>query len=253
MTILTRQFDINTDLELAAQVQASFFPRNMPIVSGVDIYATAESAYHVGGDFYDLVAMPSGDLFFAIGDVSYKGMSAALIMAILRKVFRISLKSIPEPTPSDVLRYISADMYEDFVMNGMFATLVVGHFLPEYRTLHVSNAGHSPVIYRAAGGHAKIVPAHAAPLGVIKDEAYEDQALRLCENDLLAVLTDGYPEVKNQTGELFGHTKLLDIIDKLSESTATQLADEIYTEISQFGAGQDERDDQALVIIKGVT
>lgn len=244
-------FDIKADLALAEQVQSSFLRRPIPSVSGLDIHADYKFAHQVGGDFYDFIGGPANSLFFAIGDVSYKGMSAALMMAVLRNVLRTASGVGENPTPSSILTYANANMFEDLSLNGMFATTFIGHYRPNSRCLTFSNAGHAPVLYRQRNGCVQLLEATHVPLGVLAKEEYTDVQIRMKEGDLLAVLTDGYMENQNQAGTIYGYDGLMNSINSSAEKSSEKIAQTIYEAFCHFDFGVQSHDDRALLIIKG--
>lgn len=244
-------FDIKADLALAEQVQRSFLRKPIPAVDGIEIYADYTFAHQVGGDFYDFMKGPSNSLFFAIGDVSYKGMSAALMMAVLRKVIRTATRVDEEPTPSSILRYANVNMYEDLALNDMFATTFVGQYQPDSRCLTISNAGHAPVFYRGSDKCIRLLEANHVPLGVLETEAYTDVQIRMEKDDLLVVLTDGYMENQNQAGTVYGYDRLMHSINSSVAESPEKIAQIISETACQVDFGVPSYDDRALLVIKG--
>ena len=151
---LVDQARIRTELEVAARIQVQLLPSDPPQVSGLDLAAGSRPALEVGGDFYDFIYHADNPFTFILGDVSGKGMSAALLMAISRTVLRSKTKSSPTPEPDIILSFANEEMYDDFTEVGMFATVFVGQYNKEQSQLTFANAGHSPVIYCPAGGEA---------------------------------------------------------------------------------------------------
>lgn len=245
-------FDLEADLVLAQQVQTSFLPQQIPYVGGIDVHVTHQFAHLVGGDFYDFLPGPANSLLFTIGDISYKGISAALMMAVLRKVLRTAAEVLTEPTPSAILTYANQSMYEDLSKNSMFATAVVGNYHAESRTLSLSNAGHSPVLYRPRNGVTQLLEADHVPLGVTSDEAYTDIELPLRRDDLLILLTDGYMESQNSPGTVFGCESVIRIAESTANQSSKEIARAIYDGYCKAGFGAPSHDDQALLILKGV-
>lgn len=252
MTLVAHTFDFRADLELAKQVQFNYLPQGIPAVPGIELFADSKSAHEIGGDFYDLIVGPEESLLFAIGDVSYKGMSAALITAVLHKVLRTGIKVLETPTPSALLNYINDDMYDELAINCMFATTLVGQYQPAGRNLVFSNAGHSPVIHRKFDGQAVLIEAGHPPVGVLEGQHFANQSLTLEPGDLFIILTDGYPEHRNQEGNYFGYDRLLKSIDTVAHQPPETIADLLYTEVDNFGSEMPHNDDKAIVIIKGV-
>lgn len=245
-------FDLEADLALAHQVQTSFLPQHPPTVAGIDIYAAHKFAHQVGGDFYDFLPGSSQNFLFTIGDISYKGISAALMMSVLRKVLRTAAETLADPSPSEILRYANRSMYEELSTNSMFATAVVGDYRAGSGYFTISNAGHAPVLYRPHNGTTKLLEAKHVPIGVMDDEDYSEQRVRLERNDLLVLLTDGYLERQNSLGTLFGYENVIRSIERTAHKSAQEIAQAIYERFSKTAYGAQSYDDQALLIIKGV-
>lgn len=250
LQIQAQSFDIEADLQLAKEVQATFLPQHPPFVEGIDIYADHKFAHMVGGDFYDFMRGASDSLIFAIGDVSYKGMSAALMMAVLRKVLRTASKVVDEVTPCRILDYTNANMYEELSNNGMFATVLIGQYQPETKCLSLSSAGHGPVFYRRANGQTQMVEATNVPLGVLDQASYVEHQIQMKKDDLLVALTDGYMESQNQSGTSYGYDSLFRIIDATADGSPREIAQAIQNEVCHYNFGVQDCDDQALLIIK---
>lgn len=251
-TLTTQLALLETDLEAAKQIQRGFMPQDMPITNGIDIFADTRSAQWVGGDFYDLIDLSTEHLVFIVGDVSKKGISAALFMAVICKVFRTSLKVLYKPTPNSILEYANTDMYLEFARTGMFATTFIGHYDATCRKLSYANAGHSPVIYRPASGHATLLQADGAPIGILETNPCANWELDMEPGDILIAATDGLAEATNPNGEMFGYERLLSLVDTLADYSAENIAAQIFDVLGQFGAGRPDEDDQTIVILKGI-
>jgi phosphoserine phosphatase RsbU/P len=247
------QARLRTELDLAAGIQLRLLPQHMPRVQGIDIYARSRPALQVGGDFYGFIPKSDQALTFAIGDVAGKGMSAALVMSITHTVLRNAARFMPTATPADIINRVNLDLYDDLTEVGMFVTSFVGHYDNASNSLHYANAGHSPVLFFRAGAAARLLHADGAPMGVLPTSFCEDQVLMLQPGDVLVVATDGFSEARSPEGELFGHERLLALIQELATLSAHEIADRMYTIISQWSAGASQDDDQTLVVIKALS
>lgn len=250
--LLSHVAQLEFELEQAKQVQSGFLPVLPATIGGLQIWAESRPARQVGGDYYDLIQLAPDQLIFAVGDIVNKGMSAALLMAVLRKVIRTGIKLAIPPTPAAILAYASADMYDEFDRAGLFATAFIGHFDATRRTLFYTNAGHSPVIYRPAQGAARLLPADYAPLGVLHQSIYTEQTLDLSPGDLLVIATDGLVEASDRAGHRFGYDKLLTVVDRLADRSAQELAVTLFAAVTQFSANCIQEDDQTMLILKGM-
>jgi sigma-B regulation protein RsbU (phosphoserine phosphatase) len=243
---------LQTEMELAKDVQTRLLPKQLPKVPGLDLFAASRPAFQVGGDFYDLIFQKRRPFLFTVGDVAGKGMPAALLMAMTRTIMRNVASSLPVLSPEDVLRRSTESLYDDFTEVGMFSTVFVGQYHPNTRQLIYANAGHSPVIYCPAGSPASMLEADGAPLGVLPVSLSENQHLTLNVGDVLIVATDGFSEARDGADEMFGYERLLALTESLADYGAAQIGTALFETISSFSLGNDQDDDQTLLVVKGV-
>ena len=248
------QAKFETEMELAQNVQLSLLPRNPPVIDGLELWAGSRPALQVGGDFYDFIDEPGRPFIFAVGDVSGKGMPAAILMAMTRTVLRNGARFANPPTPEEFMRRANEDLYDDFTEVSMFVTVFVGRYDPETRTMHYANAGHSPVIYCPAGGPARLLEADGPAMGVLPINLSENHTMQFNPGDLLVAGTDGFCEARNINGDMFGYDRLLRLVEELAGSgkSAQEVASILFKTIEDFGAYHMQDDDQTLVIVKGV-
>ncbi|MEJ5199686.1 MAG: GAF domain-containing SpoIIE family protein phosphatase [Anaerolineae bacterium] len=249
------QTRLETEMALARRVQMHLLPQRPPAIAGLDICARTLPALEVGGDFYDLIHPAGGPYSFAVGDVSGKGISAALIMAMTRTVLRSAGRSpgpgAAWPTPAQIMSRATDELYDDLTEVGMFATIFFGQYDPFEQRVRYANLGHSPVIYRPVGGPPRLLEADGPALGMLPFNLAEDQELAFGPGDLLLIATDGFNEARNVQGEMFGYERLLDLVQELADRPAEAIADRIYERVAEFSAGHGQDDDQTLVILKG--
>jgi sigma-B regulation protein RsbU (phosphoserine phosphatase) len=205
----------------------------------------------VGGDFFDYIHEKGRPLTCIVGDVSGKGMPAAMLMAMTLTALRGKSHTMEDASPDARFARTNEALYNDFTEVGMFATVFVSQYDPEKRRLAFVNAGHSPVIYRPAGGAATMLEADGVPVGVLPVSLCEQQAVSLGPGDLLILGTDGFSEAANNSGEMFGYDRLLALADQLAGHSAQEIHDQLYTRIRQFAAGHAQDDDQTLMVLKG--
>ncbi len=241
---------IQTEYELAQRVQNQLLPRQLPGFEGVDIWATSRPASIVGGDFYDFMSSSDDGFTFAVGDVSGKGMPAALLMAMTRTAIRTNSHTSHYPTPEDVVSNSNRELYDDFTEVNMFATVFIGQFEQSSNTLVYANAGHAPVIYCPIDGYAQLLEADGTAMGIMPDSFSKNQSLRLHSGDVLVVGTDGFCEARNARDEMFGYNGLLDLTQSLSDKPAQEIAERLCETIDAFSHGHSQEDDQTLVVLK---
>lgn len=250
---MLEQTKLQTELKLAQQVQLQLLPQTVPDVEGIDIFAVSRPALQVGGDFYDLIVEPGRPFIFTVGDVSGKGMPAALLMAMTRIMIHSRGKFMPRSTPAIILDRVNEEMYDDFTEVGMFSTVFLAQFDQDTRELSFANAGHSPVIhYRADTGIAELLEADGTALGILPVNYCENQTLNFNPDDILVVATDGFSETADIDGILFGYDRLLQLIETVAHETAKGITNALFEAVEQFRAGHPQDDDQTVIVIKGV-
>lgn len=246
------QARLKTELDLAAGIQLRLLPQHTPQVAGLDVCAGSRPALQVGGDFYDFIQRPNRPFVFTVGDVSGKGMSAALLMAMSRTVIANAAKFMPAPTPDVIMSRVNEDLYDDFTEVSMFATAFIGQYSRAHHELVYANAGHSPVIFCPAEGSARLLEADGTAIGVLPVSLCEKQTLPFQPGDVLIVASDGFSEARNARAELFGYDRLLRLAEDLRPQSAQQIRDGFFQAVAHFGAGQPQDDDQTLIVVKGV-
>jgi len=246
------QARLTTEMDLAKRIQDHLLPQKRPVIDGLDLWATSESASRVGGDFYDFIIREDQPFTFSVGDISGKGIPAALLMAMTRTIIRTKTNVNPLPTPQMILSLTNEELYDDFTQLSMFATVFVGQYNPQSRQLKYANAGHSPVIFCPAGGEARLLRADSTPVGVLPISLAEDQCLTFSPGDLLVVATDGFSEARNARGEEYGYDELVDLVQSLVDLPGQRIAEQMRVAVLTFSDGEPQSDDQTLVVLKGV-
>jgi sigma-B regulation protein RsbU (phosphoserine phosphatase) len=249
---LAQHMALKAEIDVAARIQSQLLLQKLPQIPGLDIYMHSHPAEQVGGDFYDFSAHENLPFVFAIGDVSGKGLPAALLMAMTRTVLHTAARSMSTVDPQAILVRVNEDLREDFIKVWMFATTFVGCYDPSTAQLCYANAGHSPVVYCPAGGQAVLLKADAPVLGVRPTSTYINHTLIFHPNDVLIAGTDGLNESFNARGEMFGYERLLKTVEKLAPLSSSQIGLELLNTIEQFTKGCQQFDDQTFIIFKGV-
>jgi sigma-B regulation protein RsbU (phosphoserine phosphatase) len=234
-----------------ANVQLHLLPRELPAVDGLEMYAYCRPAREVGGDFYTFDRHTSGQCVLTIGDVSGKGLRAALLMAMVRTIVHVTVHALLQLEPKAIASKVNEYLYDDFTEVGMFATIFVSCYDPTTRRLAYTNAGHSPVIYSPAAGPARFLDADVPMIGVLPVLPTKDTIISLDPGDVLVMGTDGLSEAQNSDGEMFGYKRLLTLVKSLQQESAQNIAEALFEAVNCFAAGCEQFDDQTLVIIKG--
>jgi Stage II sporulation protein E (SpoIIE) len=243
---------MKSDMDVAANIQLQLLQQRIPRVEGLDLYARSVPALQIGGDFYNFNMHKQGSLVFAAGDVSGKGLPAAMLMAMTRIVLHGAARFMPKVNPKLLLSRINEDLYDDFTDLGMFATTFVGCYEPDSHLLTYANAGHSPVLHCPLGGPATLLEADGPAVGILPLNLCENVCMDFLPGDVLVVATDGFSEAANAQGEMYGYERLCRLLEQLAPLNAEQIASEMFHSIIQFSEGQDQSDDQTIIILKGV-
>jgi sigma-B regulation protein RsbU (phosphoserine phosphatase) len=246
------QARLQTEMELAQEVQLRLLPQAVPQVMGLDLFADSQPAYQVGGDFYDFLSQPGQPFTFTIGDVSGKGMAAALLMATTQSALRSATRFLADPQPETVMAHVNEHLYDDLSEVGMFVTTFVGQFDRERRQLLYANAGHSPVIYCPPDGPARLLEADGTAVGVLPMSLCQNQTVDLPPGYVLVAATDGFSEARDGEGQMFGYERLLRLVENLSHEPATEIGRGLFAALARFRKGQAQDDDESLVVAKGI-
>ena len=240
---LLQQERVNRDLELAIEMQRSLLPAPRPAafpVCGVNL-----PAYEVSGDFYDFFELDNGRIYFSLGDVSGKGMDAALLMSKTASLFRCMGKTVHDP--GVLLATINRELCETAI-HGMFVTMVCGVLDTATGGVRLANAGHEPpLIHRANGGFTP-VPASAPPLGILPLEVGAggiQEELFTLDGGTLYIFTDGVTEGRLNTGERLAVRGFKEIILRHADDPA---AKRIQSVVSMLGDSGEQRHDDITIL-----
>jgi serine phosphatase RsbU (regulator of sigma subunit)/FixJ family two-component response regulator len=200
-----KQQQISAELEVARQIQNNLLRQSLPKIKGAKIQACCYPAREVGGDFFEVFAHPKGDLWLAVGDVSGKGVPAALFMSSAISVLRRELSVELPPPPNVIMQNLNHALSEDLIGNNCFITLVLACYTPTTRELVYANAGHIyPMHWTASANLAEnpnYLKVRSIPLGILPKWQAQSGQLVLSAGDTLLLASDGITEamVLNQT------------------------------------------------------
>jgi sigma-B regulation protein RsbU (phosphoserine phosphatase) len=241
----------NRELEIARDVQQRLFPQKLPAITGLDYFAACRPALRVGGDYYDFLALHDGKLGVAIGDVSGKGIGAALMMAGLQGSLRGQLLH-GNGDLTQLMVSINALMYEASDSD-RYATLFYAEYDPGRRCLSYVNAGHNaPMLCRKREGNWEVqrLEIGGTVVGLLPDISFQQATLGLKAGDMLVAFTDGISEAMNAAGEEFGEQRLMKEIEGCDGLTAAEVAKRLLGAVDTFVASAPQHDDMTLVVMK---
>ena len=235
------------ELEIAKQVQARLFPQRLPAMQTLEYAGACIQAHQVGGDYHDFLDLGRGRLGLAIGDISGKGIAAALLMANLQANLR-SLCAIALDEPERLLRSVNQLFYEN-TSESAYATLFFAEYDDRLRRLRFANCGHLPALLFRRDGTIEKLDSTCTVLGLFKEWDCSIIELGLFSGDVLALYTDGITESFNQAGEEFGEQRLIDALQRFRELPPAALIASVVTEVQEFSA-KEQYDDITLIVAK---
>jgi len=239
---------LNRDLKLAEQVQKRFLPQSVPTIAGFEFFAHYDPAYEVGGDYYDFVPLLRNRLALAVGDVSGKGVAAALMMAKFSGDTRYCILTEDSPAAAaDELNHLlfAAGIDEKFI------TLSLGILDVEKRSLSIASAGHPPILVRRTNGTVDEVGEDVAgfPLGIMPEAVYQETEIKLNPGDVVVIYSDGVTDARNLREELYDSRERRRLVRKLADTTGSPelVGRAILQDIREFSAGHTQVDDITLI------
>jgi phosphoserine phosphatase RsbU/P len=243
------------ELRIARDVQERLFPQHHPVIPGLEYAGACRSALEVGGDYYDFFPVSEADFGVAIGDVSGKGIAAALLMATLRAYLRGHTAGRDCDIPS-LMAHLNQFVFESSDAN-RYATFFYAQYNTSTRMLSYTNGGHNPpLLFRAAPPARSVDPVRlqtgGAVIGLLPDCAYQQDQIRFGAGDLLVAFTDGITEATNAAGDEWGEERLIGAIRALRSDSAEALITRVMAAVDEFVADAAQSDDMTMSVVRGV-
>jgi serine phosphatase RsbU (regulator of sigma subunit) len=240
---------IEQELKVARVIQQTLLPKTLPKLPGYDVAAYYQPAREVGGDFYDFLELEDGRLGLVVGDVTDKGIPAALVMATTRAMLRAAAQHLF--SPGDVLRRANETLVTDIPPN-MFITCLYAILEPESGRLHYANAGQDLPYRRRAGRSqgAEELKARGMPLGLMSGMEYEEKEILLEKGESILFYSDGLVEAHDPHHEMFGSPRLQGLVGA-HRSGGSSLIGFLLSELTRFtGEDWEQEDDITLVTLE---
>jgi sigma-B regulation protein RsbU (phosphoserine phosphatase) len=242
---------LESELELAQDVQKTLLPQEVPKIPGLEIAAFSRPAQIVGGDYFDFVDFSNGLHGLAIADVAGHGISASLHMASIQALLRTLVPV--NKSPAEVM----GQLHKLFIHNISFETFVtffIGTFDSSTKTLTFSNAGHlPPLVLRnntSKKESAEMLRPTGAAISLVEEAEYAEKTIELQKEDLLVLYTDGITEAVNLQNQEFGRERLIKLIQQVNNAPVKQVVQEIRQGLGEFSEGKPLADDTTIVICK---
>jgi serine phosphatase RsbU (regulator of sigma subunit) len=237
---------IESEIHVAQLIQQQFLPKTLPEMRGWEVHAYYRPAREVGGDFYDFIPTQEGRLVITTGDVTGKGVPAALVMATTRSILRGEARRLSDPAA--ILRSANELLIPDIPAN-MFVTCLCAVFDPVTGEMTLANAGHNlPYVRPAQENVADELKVTGMPLGLLQDSIYENRSTVIQPGETLVLHSDGITEAHNEHGEMFGFPRVKDLIACCEDPS--ELIDRLLESVAEFvGPDLEQEDDVTMVVL----
>jgi phosphoserine phosphatase RsbU/P len=266
---------LQNELTIAQEVQAQLFPQHISQLASLEVHGFCRPARTVSGDYYDFLTVDPDKLILAVGDVSGKGISAALLMATIHSAVRAySLEGMPslrepvamgaaassslllapglqgaEVSSGAMLSLLNHQLYQSTPAE-KYATLFLGIYDGRERRLTYSNAGHLPPIILSENGSVRRLEQGGTVIGLFDRRSYEEGSVTLREGELLLAYSDGVTEPENDFGE-FGESRLIDLVWKNRDLPLARISEIVTAAVDDWIGANEQPDDITLVLARG--
>jgi sigma-B regulation protein RsbU (phosphoserine phosphatase) len=264
---------LENELAIAQEVQAQLFPTHTHEVPGLELYGICRPARTVSGDYYDFLPFEAGKVAVAAGDVSGKGISAALLMATIHSAVRaFSLEASVTPamagaavggysgsslaysngdlSPARLMSLLNSQLYRS-TPTEKYATLVLCTYSSHTQILNYCNAGHLPPVVLSPDGSSRRLDAGGTVVGLFPDVTYDEGAIRLSRGEIVVAYSDGLTEPENDFGE-FGEERLIDLVRENRDKPLERIADIVIAAVLDWIGGGEQPDDMTLVLARPI-
>ncbi len=254
---------LQSEIEIAREVQSQLFPKSLPASKTLELAAMCVPARLVSGDYYDYMNLEAPSLAFAIGDVSGKGISAALLMATVQSTMRTQLRAGRElavaagggrqgrpPSTATLVSRLNQQLF-DFTPPEKFATFYFALYDDTTGRMTYTNAGHVPPIL-VRDGAASRLDVTGTVVGAFSFTEYGESSVRLEPGDLLVCFTDGITEPENEFGEMFGEDRLTDLVVKHASSGSEEIIAAVMESVRHWTGTPELQDDMTLLLARRI-
>mgnify|MGYP000983738209 CR=1 FL=1 len=241
---------MESELKIARNIQMSFLPKRFPPfphIGAFELHAALEPAWEVGGDLYDFFLIDDRRLFFSLGDVSGKGVPAALFMAVTKTLIKGNAEV--NVTPAEILAKVNTELCVDNE-SMLFVTMFCGILDFATGELTFSNAGHNPPLYVPSSGEPRWLELPKGLfLGIMEDAVYKTFVTQMWPGDKLVVYTDGVTEAMDKDDKLYTSQRLFDEVSRLRDLDAEGMDQEIMKSVHAFAEGAPQADDITVLTL----
>jgi len=240
-----RQFE--QELEMAQSIQSRLLPKESPKIGGFDLAGISYAAKEVGGDYFDFIELENGRWGIALGDVSGKGIPAALLMANLQATLRN--QALNHSSIVECIEKASQFLYLN-TQSHKFATLFFGVLDSKTKNFNYVNAGHNFPFHLLKEGEFRQLEIGGLVVGIEPNSVYNEGKVHLSPGEIIVIYSDGVTETEDASETLFGEQRLQEIIKKNKNLSSQEIMAEIYKEVKNFQSGTEQDDDITLIVMK---
>lgn len=243
---------LKKELEIASKVQLSLLPKEQPDIKGYDIAGLSIPAVEAGGDYFDFVKLEGTKIGIAIGDVSGKGVGAAIYMTLTKGILQAHAEE--NVSPKSVLAKVNRLLYKTIEKNS-FVSMFYAVLDFSNHTMVYSRAGHNPgILCSNSNGQTKLLMSKGIALGLEEGSIFAstlfEESIAIEEYDLVVLYTDGFTEAMNEEREFYGEERLIEFIKAHHDLSSKELINAILKDVNKFVNHMPQHDDMTIVVIK---
>ncbi len=238
---------MDKELDMARNIQRRLMPQEIPVVKGLDVHGEARPCFEVAGDYYDIINTEDGHTIMVVADVSGKGAGAAMIMANLQASIRVGIEISENFT--DFIYRINNHVYKN-TSESEFITLFIGAWEPSTGNFIYINAGHNPPLMIDNNGQVTTLDATGLILGVLPDQKYEREIIKIEPGSMVSIYTDGLEEAMNPHNEMFGQKRIIHALVESKHLTSREIVKKVQHSAIEFCEGKPLHDDLTMIVLK---
>jgi serine phosphatase RsbU (regulator of sigma subunit) len=236
---------LHHELEIASDLQQQLLPKSFPQAAHFQVAGWNLACHSIGGDCYDVLALPGGKHAFVVADVAGKGIPAALLASMIQGI--VATATHMDTGPEGVAMHLNRYLYDRSGIE-RYATVFLGWLDPSGEFSYI-NAGHVPPFVRTASGQVYPLTSESFPLGMFDFAEFKCSKVQLSPGDTVLIYTDGFTEAANPEGEFFGEQRLRDLLKQADTGNLDQLLAKIQAVVREFTRGASQSDDMTLLVL----
>jgi serine phosphatase RsbU (regulator of sigma subunit) len=240
---------MDKELEMARVIQKRLMPQEIPQVAGLDVHGESRPCFEVAGDYFDILDVGEGNTAMVIADVSGKGAGAAMIMANLQASIRVGIDIMDKTEFSNFVNTINNHIYKN-TSSSEFITFFMGIWNPTSKMLYYINAGHNPPLVLNKENKVTTLNATGLILGILPDQKYEIGSVKIEEESVLAIYTDGLEEALSPANEIFGQEKIINAVSSNRHLSSREIVKAVQDKAIEHCEGKPLHDDLTMIVAK---